>query len=179
MFHAIKSKDVLVLLLFYCLYQIIWLLTLSVLYTGIHEKTDQIWHNVILALNPKTLILYSITLYPISLACLFVLITVTIYLKKHKPSFVGAFGVFILFMVLFNMVFLLIGNIFGSPLREMFNWISGSWNESIKTGLYGYVFGSIVFMLFYIPLMRSQNNYKLKLVSNGDKQVKKGPCASQ
>lgn len=160
MSRVIKTRKVFLVLLFYYLYQTIWLSTLSIVYTSLHEDQSRIWYNFIEAVNPKTVVAYSILLYPISIACLFVLLLTTVILNKYRLPFIRAFLVSFSIVLLFNMLFLVIGVLIGTPLQDLFNWISLNWNESMKTGFYGYVLGSIVFMALYIPSTRILSNYK-------------------
>ena len=167
MFPAIKLRDFLLLLLFFYLYQMVWLLTLSVVYTTLHEPFGNVWNNLILAINPKTVIAYTVILYPISIACLVVFIGTTIIIKSFKHSGFRTFLVSTFVIILVNFLNLIIYSLIGSSYKDLFNWISSNWNVNMKTGLYGYILGSIVFMLLYIPLIRYVNSHTLRDHSTG------------
>lgn len=161
-----KSTQIFLLLPFYYLYQTIWLVTLSVVYTGLHEEQSQIWKNFKQVINPISVIGYSIVLYPISIASLTVLISISILLSKYKLSAIKTFLISILLVLLYNMFYLMIYSLVRSPFKELFNWISGNWNENTKTGLYGYGVGSLVFILLCIPVIRMLYSYKLNTHPN-------------
>lgn len=158
---AIKIKDILWILIFYYLYQTVWLITLSALYSAIHEDESEILKDVGMVIHPEFVLVYSIAFYPISIACLLILILMTLFLKRYKFSFIRSFLVSVTLIMLFNIIFLIITNFINPYYHDLFNWILGKSDENTKTGFYGFFVGSIVFMLLYIPLMRSlNNNYK-------------------
>lgn len=163
MFHAIKGKDILWLPLSYYLYQTIWPLTHTILHTLLHEKTEQVWSNVIQIIHPTWILVYSVAYYPISIACLFILIASTLFIKNYSASITRAFFVSIFFIFIFNILFLFITTLFDSSYKELFNWILGNRDENTLAGLYGYICGSIVFMLLYIPLLKLLDRKRLKV----------------